>query len=136
MTLARLLVHDTPLPDRPTIESILLSAGLGVDVCSTTRLAEFQAALLQVRPDLILCAYRTADLAASDAIRHARQRYTDVPFVVFSDIPGEELAVECMKFGATDYLLRDKHDLLLSTVRITLDRQRQQRNVRPIAALA
>lgn len=129
MTLARLLVHDTHPPDHPTIESLLLSAGLGVDVCNTAHEAEFRAALSRARPDLILCAYRSADLLASEGIQIARQRHPDVPFVVFSDMPGEELAVECMKFGASDYVLRDRHDRLVSTVRLALERRPQQRDL-------
>ncbi|MFO1450590.1 MAG: response regulator [Opitutaceae bacterium] len=135
MPLARLIVHDTLQPDRPRIDVLLNGFGLPLEIRVTSTRSDFVAALSSSRPDLIVCDYSTADLAASEAIRLARQQFTEVPFVVISDIPGEDVAVECMKFGASDYVLRDRTHQLLAIVRGTIERCKQQRDLQRLQGL-
>lgn len=69
--------------------------------------AEFLAHLDQ-KIDLILADYSLPGFDAAQALVHLNKRRLDVPFIIVSGCIGEEHAVECMKAGATDYLLKDR----------------------------
>jgi diguanylate cyclase (GGDEF)-like protein len=69
--------------------------------------ADFRAALADV-PELILADYSLPQFTALEAVRLVRAQGHDTPFIVVSGNIGEELAVECLKAGANDYLLKDR----------------------------
>src|SRR3989304_4323996 len=43
-----------------------------------------------------------------EALIHLQQEGKDIPFIVVSGALGDEMAVECLKLGATDYVLKDR----------------------------
>ena len=53
-----------------------------------------------------------------------QERGLDIPFIVVSGCIGEEMAVECMRAGATDYLMKDRLTRLGHAVSQALDRKR------------
>ncbi len=69
--------------------------------------ADFLAHLDQ-ELDVILADYSLPQFDAQRALAHLKNRGLDVPFIIVSGCIGEEQAVECMKLGATDYLLKDR----------------------------
>jgi diguanylate cyclase (GGDEF)-like protein/PAS domain S-box-containing protein len=70
--------------------------------------AEFLAALQDFVPDIILADCRLPGLTGQTALDHALQRCPQIPFVIVSGTLGEEHAVELMKRGAWDYVLKDR----------------------------
>ena len=68
-------------------------------------------------PDLILADFNMPALSAPRALELLRQREPDLPFIVVSGSIGEETAVEVLKSGATDYLLKDRLGRLGQAVR-------------------
>ena len=68
---------------------------------------EYLAALEQP-PDLILADYSLPQFDGMSALKLLRERGLDIPFILVSGMVGEEAAVEAMKLGATDYLLKDR----------------------------
>lgn len=78
--------------------------------------ADFLAHLDQ-KLDIILADYSLPQFDAQRALEHLNQRGLDVPFIIVSGCIGEERAVECMKSGATDYLLKDRLTRLGQAVR-------------------
>jgi diguanylate cyclase (GGDEF)-like protein len=71
--------------------------------------------------DIILADYSLPQFDAQRALEHLKQRGVDVPFIIVSGCIGEECAVECMKSGATDYLLKDRLTRLGQAVRKAVD---------------
>jgi two-component system cell cycle sensor histidine kinase/response regulator CckA len=59
-------------------------------------------------PDLILADFNMPALSAPRALELLRQQDPDLPFIVVSGSIGEDTAVEVLKGGATDYLLKDR----------------------------
>src|SRR5512136_2852621 len=55
--------------------------------------------------DVILADYTLPQFDALRALHSLQDRGLDIPFIVVTGSVGEEAAVECMKQGATDYLL-------------------------------
>jgi len=82
--------------------------------------ADFLAHLDQ-ELDVILADYSLPQFDAQQALEHLKTRGLNVPFIIVSGCIGEERAVECMKFGATDYLLKDRLTRLGQAVRKAVD---------------
>ena len=81
--------------------------------------ADFLAHLDQ-ELDIILADYSLPQFDAQRALEHLKKRGFAVPFIIVSGCIGEERAVECMKYGATDYLLKDRLTRLGQAVRKAL----------------
>ncbi len=60
------------------------------------------------RPDIILSDYSMPQFSGLRAAKLLRESGLKIPFILISGTVGEEVAVEAMKFGATDYLLKDR----------------------------
>ncbi len=86
-------------------------------------------AALAAPPDLILADYHLPGYGALDALRALRDRSLEVPVIVVSGTIGEEAAVECLREGATDYLLKDRLARLPQAVRNALEQARLRRAV-------
>jgi signal transduction histidine kinase len=74
--------------------------------------------------DIILADYNLPGFDAIRALRLVQRRGIDVPFVVVSGAVGDEAAVECIKEGANDYLLKDRLARLGQAVRAALEQRR------------
>jgi two-component system, cell cycle sensor histidine kinase and response regulator CckA len=99
------------IEDRPDDAALMLRelrrAGLEVDatiVCDEAGLLEH----LSPPPDLILADYSLPTFSALRALEVVRERAADLPLVVVSGSISEEIAVDCMLRGATDYVLKDR----------------------------
>ena len=74
--------------------------------------------------DVILADYTLPQFNALRALRLLRDRGLDVPFIVVTGTIGEEAAAECIKQGATDYLLKDRLGRLGQAVARALEERR------------
>ncbi len=68
--------------------------------------AQFLAALDQFRPDIILADYSLPQFSAIEALRLLKAQHRNVPVILVTGSHSEEAAVECMKEGADDYILK------------------------------
>ncbi|MFW6102715.1 MAG: response regulator [Chloroflexota bacterium] len=59
--------------------------------------------------DVVLCDYKMPGFSAPEALQTVQELGLDVPFIVVSGTVGEDIAVECMRAGAADFL--SKFDL-------------------------
>ena len=101
-----LILEDNP-DDADLMSRALRQAGLDVQVERVETEAEF-AARLAPEPDLILSDCKLPQFSGLEALRLVRSRGLDVPFIIVSGTIGEEKAVEAMREGADDYLLKDR----------------------------
>lgn len=79
--------------------------------------------------DIVLADYRLPGFSGLDAIELVRQNTPDIPLIIVSGQITEETAVEAMKAGARDYVLKDNLARLAPAIERELDeaRQRQER---------
>src|SRR6266478_3005850 len=100
------------LEDNPTdgelIQSVLQAAGISFVIERVETQADFLAGLEQKRFDLILSDYTLPSFDGASALELARQKSPDVPFIFVSGTIGEEVAVDSLKQGASDYVLKDR----------------------------
>ena len=119
--------------DRPEDAEILLREmrvrGLRIDSRRVETGAEFEAALEGFAPDLILSDYTLPGFHGTDALRIARELRPDTPFIFVSGTIGEERAIETLKQGAVDYVLKDHRARLVPAIERAL-READDRDAR------
>lgn len=69
---------------------------------------EAYLAALKDPPDVILADYTLPRFNAIEALVMLKEQRLNIPFIVVSGTISEEIAVRCMKLGASDYLLKDR----------------------------
>jgi two-component sensor histidine kinase len=79
---------------------------------------------LQPAPEVILADYHLPQFDAPAALRLLHERGLDIPFLVVTGSLSEEVAVDCIKQGAADYLLKDRLTRLGPAVRGALEQKR------------
>ena len=118
------------LEDNPTdgelIRSVLEAAGLACTFERVETAADFQAALERKRFDLILSDFTLPSFDGMSALKVARQKSPGIPFIFVSGTIGEEVAVDSLKHGASDYVLKDRLSRLVASVQRAL-REAQER---------
>jgi signal transduction histidine kinase len=87
----------------------LANHGLSSDHQIVDTRAGFLAALKAGGWDLVVSDYSMQGFSAIEALRLLRDHDPDLPFIIVSPTSGEDIAVEAMRAGANDYVL--KHDL-------------------------
>ena len=118
-----LLLLEDSVNDAELMLDVLREAGYEL----TSRRVDSKAGYLHELdqpPDLILSDFSMPQFTARDALQLLQERGIDIPFIVVSGCIGEEMAVECMRAGATDYLLKDRLGRLGHAVSQALDRKR------------
>jgi PAS domain S-box-containing protein len=63
-------------------------------------------ALKEKQWDIILCDYKMPKFDAPSALALLKEANTDIPIIIVSGTIGEETALECMRLGAHDYILK------------------------------
>jgi PAS domain S-box-containing protein len=105
MTLDLLILEDN-LDDAELAVKELECKGFNVKWTRVDTEKAFRKALAQ-KPDLILADYSLPSFDGPAALKIHRQLDLDIPLIIVSGTIGEEIAVECMKSGATDYVFKD-----------------------------
>ncbi len=101
-------------------ELVCLEEDLSCDFKSVKTRDAFESALRDHKFDLIISDYSLPSYDGLKALELARQLCPDIPFIIFSGTIGEEVAVESLKQGATDYVLKQRPDRLMAAVRNAL----------------
>lgn len=125
-----LLLEDSSLDAELTLYE-LKRAGLVFVSSKVQNADEFKVALAQFKPSLILSDYRLPNFDGMQALIMALANCPEVPFIVVSGAVGEETAIELLKNGATDFVLKDRlADRLVPAVKRALRevRERQARS--------
>jgi PAS domain S-box-containing protein len=119
-----LVVEDNPL-DAELLLRELRRAGFDPQ---WQRVETEEDYLAQLEPslDIVLSDHVLPQFSGSRALELLKERKLDLPFIIVSGTIGEELAVQAIKNGATDYLLKDRLTRLGPAVRHALA-QRQMR---------
>jgi diguanylate cyclase (GGDEF)-like protein len=105
-TIRTLIIEDSQ-DDADLLLRLLRGAGYDV-VFRRVDTPEALGAALSESWDLILSDHRMPRFSAPAALAMVRERGLDVPFLIVSGSIGEELAVEAMKAGAHDYLIKGR----------------------------
>ncbi|HEV2456145.1 MAG TPA: response regulator [Verrucomicrobiae bacterium] len=101
-----LIVEDSDA-DAELVAFELTNAGFDLKCTRVQSERDFLEALAK-RPDIVLSDYSMPQFSGLRAAQLTRESSLGVPFILISGTVGEEVAVEAMRIGATDYLLKDR----------------------------
>jgi signal transduction histidine kinase len=105
--LLKILHLEDSLVDHELATRTLRRAGLTCQVTRVDSLPEFWQAADSQQFDVILADYRLPGFTALDAWNHVAQKALHPPFVLLSGAIGEAAAVDAMRLGISDYLLKE-----------------------------
>jgi PAS domain S-box-containing protein len=108
-------VEDDAL-DREQVAETLRGSGLTCEIVAVDSRSAFEAALAGGSFDVILSAEPVPGFDGRTALRTARELAPRLPLIVVSGTPGEDLAVERLRDGAVDYLLKQRLSRLPSAI--------------------
>ncbi|WP_246505011.1 sensor histidine kinase [Microvirga antarctica] len=110
-----LLLEDSAL-DAELVTEALSGTGLPCEIRNVVSAAPFMEAIQGETWDLVLADYVLPDFDGLSALRVAREAAPETPFIFVSGTLGEEIAIEALKRGATDYVLKQRLERLPATV--------------------
>src|SRR6202789_1851091 len=141
-TQLKLVVVEDSVADAELLARHLAKAGLHCAINRVQTEPEFIAALHEDKPDLILSDFSLPQFDGLRALDLAVIHAPDTPFIYVSGTIGEERAIDALRRGATDYVLKTNLARLASAIERALresalraakaksDRRRQQQGVR------
>jgi len=124
-----LIVEDVAADAELTLLT-LESANISVSYDIATTADECQRYLQNHHYDAVLSDYRLPSFNGLQAFSYLKKSGQDIPFILITGSLGEEAAVECIKLGMTDYILKDRLFRLPSVFQRALqefDLRRQQK---------
>lgn len=122
----RLLIVDDDPNDLDLCLRGLRKSGIQFDAVSALTREEFNRKVREQSFDIVLADYRMKGWTGIDALETVQAVCPSVPVILVSGTLGEELAVDCIKLGITDYVLRHQ----LARLPMALRRAREERYLR------
>lgn len=109
-------LEDNPA-DALLIHAMLEQNGLVGEINWVQNREAYVSALEDTQPDLIISDFSLPAFNGLKALEMAREKKPEVPFLFVSGTLGEEVAVNAMQSGATDYVIKDRLARLVPAVR-------------------
>lgn len=103
-----ILMLEDVASDAELVEYELRKAGLTFAIRRVDTRDDFLQELKKRLPDVILADYHLPNFDGLSALGLAQETHPEVPFIFVSGAMGEEVAVDTLKQGATDYVLKQR----------------------------
>jgi two-component system, cell cycle sensor histidine kinase and response regulator CckA len=103
----RVLILEHSPPDVELILLELKEAGILMEQTVVENAEQFRHAIRQESFDVVLSDYRLPGWTGLEALKELRAEGMDIPFLLVTGTLGEEAAVQCIKEGVSDYVLKD-----------------------------
>src|SRR3989440_2978620 len=128
---------EDDVTDAALVENALRKGEIGFSLVRVESREEFLRELDERPPDLILLDYALPGFDGVSALNLAQEKYPDIPFIFVTGTLGEEVVIEMLKSGATDYVLKNRLSRLAPAVQRALreaveraERRRAEENLR------
>ena len=126
----RILYLENDLADAELVHETVEADGIACELNRVEAEGEFRAALQRGGFDLILADYTLPTFDGLSALRIVRQQLADVPFIFVSGTLGEEVAIDALKTGATDYVFKTRLSRLVPATHRALREARERVELR------
>src|SRR5689334_12627466 len=103
----RVLIVERSREDAELMLHELRESGREIECAVVENREQFRQALQHEDFDAVLSAYRLPGCTGLEVLQELRETGKDIPFLLVTGVLGEEAAVDCMKRGVTDYILKD-----------------------------
>jgi PAS domain S-box-containing protein len=121
-----LLLEDNLL-DAELLQEILKEEGFNLNMRRVDTERDFLEALKNWTPDIIISDFSLPSYVGTAALAASVAQRPDIPFIFFSGTIGEESAIEALKQGASDYVLKQRPKRLVSAFRRALAERKQRK---------
>jgi two-component system cell cycle sensor histidine kinase/response regulator CckA len=126
-------VEDNPV-DVELIRQNLRRGGIDVDVVVVEGTRECEDRLQREKFDLVISDYNLPRGNGLEVLAAVRKMNATIPFILVSGSLGEETAIEALKQGATDYVLKDRLSRITVAVRRALEETRERARAQGLEA--
>jgi len=120
---SRILIIEDSSSDAKLIVRKIKEAGLNCTIKQITKLTELKKETGLFIPDLILSDFQLPDGTALDIINNLKKSYKKIPLIIITGSISEETAVDCMKAGASDYILKGNMIRLIPAINNALEKK-------------
>jgi DNA-binding NtrC family response regulator len=124
--IARILILEDEAWDAELAQRLLTGAGIDFTSVVVATRESFVEQLAAFRPDVILSDYHLPGFSGKTALKIVQEQCPHIPFIFWSGVLGDEAAVELMKEGAADYVLKDRPARLPDAINRALAEAGQQ----------
>ena len=114
-----LYLEDDP-KDAELVQATLEAEGLACEVTRVEHESDFLASLKRGGFELIFADYTLPSYDGVSALKIAKEISPEVPFIFVTGTLGEEVAIEALKLGATDYVFKTRLSRISPAVRRAL----------------
>jgi len=128
----RILVAEDSETDAELVQRELKRGGLDFQSRRVETEADFRRELDEFQPDLVISDFSMPQFSGPKALAIARESRADIPFIFISGTIGENVAVDMMKAGADDYVMKNNLARLVPALKREL-REAQVRRARRLA---
>jgi two-component system cell cycle sensor histidine kinase/response regulator CckA len=115
--LLRILHLEDDPNDTELLSMILADEKIPCEIHRVETRKDFEGSLEKQRWNLVISDFSLPSFDGLKALALIREKFGEMPFILFSGTIGEETAVECLKRGATDYVLKQRPARLVAAVR-------------------
>ena len=120
-----LILEDIPI-DAEMIDRELRNANIEHNIRRVASKSKFLKELDTSSPDVVLADYSLPQFSGLEALKIVRERGTKIPFILVTGMKNEEIAVECLKEGADDYILKSSLRRLPGAIQNALEKRRAE----------
>jgi two-component system, cell cycle sensor histidine kinase and response regulator CckA len=128
-----LYVEDNPI-DVELIRQNLRRGGIDVELVVVDGTRECEAMLEREKFDLVISDFNLPRGDGLEVLAAVRKKVPEMPFILVSGSLGEEMAIEALKQGATDYILKDRLSRIPVAVRRAIEDARGRARARELEA--
>ncbi len=122
------ILHLEDDPDySELVKGMLENEGVPVEVVLVDNLTDFREAIGKTAFDIVLADYSLPTCTGLEALQTARAICPDVPFLLVSGTIGEQAAINSLRQGATDYVLKNWPERLVPAVRRAIQESQERR---------
>jgi serine phosphatase RsbU (regulator of sigma subunit) len=131
----KILLLEDSLADAELLMHTLSRAGMDHLLHWVETRSHFLSELHNFKPDIVLSDHALPDFNSLDALKIARNYMPDIPFILVTGAASEEFAVECMKAGVDDYILKESMVRLPASIRTIMSRTAAEREKKEVEYL-
>lgn len=124
----RILFAEDVSIDREMVERLLRQNNIAfVSECVDTE-PDFVRMLRDFNPDIILSDYRMPTFDGMKALKITMEMRPDIPFIILTGSINEDIAVECMRNGADDYIIKQNLKRLIPSIVSAMEKKSLKRS--------
>jgi len=123
----RILLNEDMPSDADLLEYEIRKGGFNFILTRVDSREGFLSALEEFGPDLIISDYNLPSFNGMQALALAREISPFIPMIIVTGALNEEIAVECMKAGADDYVLKDNLTRLVPAICVVMANSKARR---------